>query len=298
MVPTKSRGKKDISRLTIIAGRFAVTDFFDNNTYAQSGRTQFFNWNVDCCGAYDWTMDQVSYTWGAMAELNQKFWALRAGYFLVPVVSNNDDFDTHVPDGEYIGELELRYSLVSQPGKLRLMAWANRANMGTYAEALAEPITTPNYPDITLTRAVRTNYGFNANLEQAITSDLGVFARASWSPGLDEIIGWTDCDESASAGAVLKGTSWGRPNDKIGAAGVIDGLSPEARAYFAAGGLGILIGDGALNYRPEKIFETYYSYSLNTWSALTFDYQFVADPAYNADRGPVHIFAGRYHAEF
>ena len=296
--PNQIAGQKDISRLTIIAGRFAVTDFFDNNAYAQSGRTQFFNWNVDCCGAYDWTMDQVSYTWGAMAELNQKFWAFRAGYFLVPVVSNNDDFDTHVPDGEYIGELELRYSLVSQPGKLQLMAWANRANMGTYAEALAEPITTPNYPDIALTRAVRTNYGFNANLEQAITSDLGVFARASWSPGLDEIIGWTDCDESASAGAVLKGTSWGRPNDKIGAAGVIDGLSPEARAYFAAGGLGILIGDGALNYRPEKIFETYYSYSLNTWSALTFDYQFVADPAYNADRGPVHIFAGRYHAEF
>ena len=97
---------------------------------------------------------------------------------------------------------------------------------------------------------------------------------------------------------MLKGTSWGRPNDKIGAAGVIDGLSPQARAYFAAGGLGILIGDGALNYRPEKILETYYSYSLNTWSALAFDYQFVADPAYNADRGPVHIFAGRYHAEF
>jgi len=296
--PNQLAGKQDISRITITAGKLAVTDFFDNNTYAHDGRTQFFNWNFNCCGAYDWTMDQISYTWGAMAELNQKFWAFRAGYFLVPVVSNVDDFDTHVPDGEYIGELELRYSLASQPGKLRLMAWANRANMGSYAAALAEPTTIPTYPDITLVRQVRTNYGFNANIEQAITAHLGVFARASWSPGLDEIIGWTDCDESVSAGAVLKGTSWGRPNDKIGAAGVIDGLSPEARAYFAAGGLGILIGDGALNYRPEKILETYYSYSLNTWSALTFDYQFVADPAYNADRGPVHIFAGRYHAEF
>ena len=296
--PNQLAGKQDISRITITAGKLAVTDFFDNNTYAHDGRTQFFNWNFNCCGAYDWTMDQISYTWGAMAELNQKFWAFRAGYFLVPVVSNTDDFDTHFPDGEYIAELELRYSLVSQPGKLRLMAWANRANMGSYADALAEPITTPNYPDIALVRQVRTNYGFNANIEQAINGDLGVFARASWSPGLDEIIGWTDCDESVSAGAVLKGTSWGRPNDKIGVAGVIDGLSPEARAYFAAGGLGILIGDGALNYRPEKILETYYSYSLNTWSALTVDYQFVADPAYNADRGPVHIFAGRYHAEF
>ena len=296
--PNQIAGKEDISRITVIAGKLAVTDFFDNNAYAHDGRTQFFNWQLYCCGSYDWTMDQISYTWGAMTELNQKFWAFRAGYFLVPSVSNSDDFDMRFPDGEYIGELELRYSLVSQPGKLRLMAWANRANMGTYAAALAEPITTPNYPDITLVREVRTNYGFAANLEQAITSELGVFSRASWSPGLDEIIGWTDCDQSVSAGAVLKGTSWGRPRDVIGVAGVIDGLSPEARAYFAAGGLGILIGDGALNYRLEKIFETYYSYSLNSWSSITFDYQFVADPAYNADRGPVNIFAGRLHAEF
>ena len=296
--PNQIAGKEDISRLTIIAGKLAVTDFFDNNAYAHDGRTQFFNWNIDCCGSYDWTMDQLSYTWGAMAELNQKFWAFRAGYFLVPIVSNSDNLDTHVPDGEYIGELELRYSLFSQPGKLRLMGWANRANMGSYAAALAEPLTAPNYPDITLVRQVQTNYGFEANLEQAITDDLGVFSRASWNTGLYEIIAWTDCDESLSAGAQLKGTSWGRPNDKIGVAGVVEGLSPEARAYFAAGGLGILIGDGALNYRAEKILETYYSYSLNNWASLTFDYQFVADPAYNADRGPVHIFAGRLHAQF
>jgi high affinity Mn2+ porin len=296
--PNQIGAKEDISRLTLIAGKLSVTDFFDNNAYAHDGRTQFLNWNVDCCGSYDFTMDQLSYTWGAMAELNQKFWAFRAGYFLVPVVSNSDDLDTHFPDGEYIGELELHYSLFSEPGKLRLMAWANRANMGSYAGALAEPITTPNYPDITLVRHVQTNYGFAANLEQAITDDLGVFSRASWNTGLYEIIAWTDCDEALSTGAVLKGTSWGRPNDKIGVAGVIEGLSPEARAYFAAGGLGILIGDGALNYQPEKILETYYSYSLNTWSTLSFDYQFVADPAYNADRGPVHIFAGRLHAEF
>ena len=291
-------GTKAISRLTIIAGRFAVTDFFDNNAYAHDGRTQFFNWNIDCCGAYDWTMDQISYTWGAMAELNQKFWAFRAGYFLVPVVSNVDEFDMNFPDGEYIGELELRYALSAQPGKLRLMAWANRANMGSYAAALAEPITIPTYPDIALVREVRTNYGFSANLEQAISSDLGIFARASWSPGLDEIIGWTDCDESLSAGLALKGTGWDRPSDTIGLAGVVEGLSSEARAYFAAGGLGILIGDGALNYRPEKVLESYYSYNLNKWSWLSFDYQFVADPGYNADRGPVHIFSGRLHAQF
>jgi high affinity Mn2+ porin len=296
--PNQLPGKEDISRITVVAGKLAVTDFFDKNAYANDGRAQFMNWQLFCCGSYDWTMDKISYTWGAMGELNQKFWAFRAGYFLVPVVSSDNDFDTRFPNGEYIGELELRYSLFSQSGKLRLMGWANRANMGSYAAALAEPPTTPNYPDITLVRQVRTNYGFTANVEQAITSDLGIFARASWSPGFDEIIGWTDTDQSFSAGVSLRGTSWGRPNDTLGVGGVVEGLSPTARAYFAAGGLGILIGDGALNYRSEKVLESYYSYNLNKWSWLTFDYQFVADPGYNADRGPVHIFAGRLHAQF
>jgi high affinity Mn2+ porin len=297
--PNQLAGKQDISRITVTAGRFAVIDVFDGNLYSHDPRVDFFNWNMYCCGSYDLTMDKVGYTWGASAELNQKFWAIRAGYFVVPAVSNSDNYDTHILErGEYIGELELRYSLFSQPGKLRLMGWANIANMGSYADALAMPVTTPNFPDITLTRQVRGNYGFVANVEQAITPDLGIFSRASWSPGLVEIIGWTDCDESLSFGAVLKGTAWGRPDDRIGVGGLVEGLSPTARAFFAAGGLGILIGDGQLNYRPEQILEAYYSYSLNKWAALTFDYQLVANPAYNADRGPVSIFAGRLHAQF
>ncbi len=297
--PNQLAGKQDISRITVTAGRFAVIDIFDGNSYSHDPRVDFLNWNMYCCGSYDLTMDKISYTWGASAELNQKSWAIRAGYFLVPIVSNTNSFDTHILEhGEYIGELELRYSLFSQSGKLRLMGWANIANMGSYADALAMPVTTPNYPDITQTRQVRTNYGFVANLEQAITSDLGIFSRASWSPGLVEIIGWTDCDESLSFGTVLRGSAWGRPDDKIGVAGLVEGLSPIARAYFAAGGLGILIGDGQLNYRPEQILEAYYAYSLNQWATLTFDYQFIVNPGYNADRGPVSVFSGRLHAQF
>jgi len=192
----------------------------------------------------------------------------------------------------------LRYSMFSQPGKLRLIGWANVGNAGSYSEALAEPPDTPNYPDITLTRNTRTNYGFVVNVEQALTDQLGLFSRTSWNAGRTEILGWTDVNESFSLGTVLRGKGWGRPDDKIGVAGVIDGLSPQARAYFAAGGLGILIGDGALNYRPEKIVEAYYAYSINKWSVLTFDYQFIADPAYNADRGPVSFYTVRFHAEF
>jgi high affinity Mn2+ porin len=297
--PNQLAGKQDISRVTVTAGKLQVTDLFDGNTYSHDPRTSFLNWTLQCCGAYDWTMDKVGYTGGAAAELNQKYWAFRVGYFLLPIVSNDNRFDTQIAKhGEYIGELELRYWLLSQPGKLRLMGWANVGNAGSYSEALAEPLDTPNYPDITLTRNTRTNYGFVVNVEQALTDQLGLFSRTSWNAGKTEILGWTDCNESFSLGAVLKGKGWGRPEDKIGVAGVINELSPEARAYFAAGGNGILIGDGALNYRPEKILEAYYAYSLNRWSVLTFDYQFIADPAYNADRGPVSFYAMRFHAEF
>jgi high affinity Mn2+ porin len=297
--PNQLAGEQDISRITVTAGRFAVLDIFEGNSYSHDPRFDFLNWNMYCCGSYDVTMDKIGYTWGASAELNQKSWAFRAGYFLVPTVSNVNTYDTHILErGEYIGELELRYSLLSQPGKLRLMGWANIASAGSYADALAMPATTPNYPDITLTRQVRANYGFVANMEQAITSDLGIFSRASWSPGHVELIGWTDCDESLSFGTVLKGNAWGRADDKVGVAGVVEGLSPIARAYFAAGGLGILIGDGQLNYRPEQILEAYYAYSLNRWATLTFDYQFINNPGYNADRGPVSVFSGRLHAQF
>lgn len=297
--PNQLAGKQDISHITVTAGKFAVTDAFNGNVYANDPRTNFLNWNVYGGGSYDWTMDKLSWTWGAFVDFNQKEWAFRTGYFLLPTVSNANSFDTHIPErGQYTAELELRYSILAQPGKLRLFGWMNHGTMGAYLDALALPLTSPNYPDIALTRRVRTNYGFVANLEQAITSDLGVFSRATWSPGKTELIGWTDCTESLSFGTVLAGTAWGRPEDKIGIAGLVEGLSREARTYFEAGGLGILIGDGQLNYRREKIIEAYYAYRLNKWATLTGDYQFIENPGYNADRGPVHIFSGRLHAEF
>jgi high affinity Mn2+ porin len=297
--PNQLAGKRDISRVTVTAGKMAVIDYFDGNSYAHDPRADFMNWNMYCCGSYDLTMDKVGYTWGALAELNQKTWAFRAGYFLVPVVSNDNRYDSHIIDrGEYIAELELRYAIAEQPGKLRLMGWLNRANAGSYAEAVTLPLASPNYPDITLTRRVRNNYGFVVNVEQAISEDFGVFSRASWNAGKTEKIGWTDTDMSFSLGGVLKGTSWNRPNDKIGVSGLIEGLSSEARAYFAAGGLGILIGDGALNYRPEQVLEAFYSYNVNRWWTLTLDYQFFLNPAYNADRGPVSIFGLRVHADW
>jgi high affinity Mn2+ porin len=297
--PNQIAGERSISRLTLTVGKFAVLDYFLVNTYAGEPRTAFLNWNAYGGGAYDWTMDKLSWTWGGMVDLNQSWWAFRTGYFLLPEVSNSNYFDTHAPErGQYLAELELRYSPLSRPGKLLLFGWLSHGNMGSFTDALAEPSSTPGYPDITLTRQERTNYGFVVSLEQAISADAGLFSRASWSPGRVEIMGWTDCDESLSVGAALKGRFWRRPSDTFGVALVGEGLSAISRQYFAAGGMGILIGDGKLNYQPEMVVETYYAFSPVKWAALTLDYQLIANPGYNADRGPVSIFAGRIHAAF
>jgi high affinity Mn2+ porin len=289
----------DASRLTVSAGRITVTDYFDGNVYSNDPRANFLNWSVYGAGAYDFGMDQLSWTWGAVAELLQGAWGLRAGYFLLPAVSGVNAFDMHILEqGEYALELERQYTLGAQPGAVRLFGWVNRGDMGSYAAAVALPASTPNYPDVTLTREIRTNPGGVISAEQAVTNDLGLFSRLSWSPGHIEIIGASDCSNSVSLGGVLKGRAWGRPNDNIGLSGETGGLSSDARAYFAAGGLGIVIGDGAMNYRREQVLETYYALMLEQWVTLSLDYQFIADPAYNADRGPVSVFALRIHTAF
>jgi high affinity Mn2+ porin len=294
--PLQLAGKADVSRLTLQVGKFSVIDVFDGNSYAKDSRKDFMNWSIWAPGAFDYTADKLGLTYGATAELNQKQWALRAGYFLMDAVSNSNNFDTKVfQRGEYVIELETRYSLFSQPGKLRTIAWLNSAFSGSYRETLDNPAFGV---DIAQTRRGRIKYGYVINLEQAVTDEVGLFGRWSWNDGKTEIMAFTDIDASLSLGASIKGTRWGRPDDVIGIGGAINALSSDHRDFIAAGGLGVLIGDGQLNYRRERILETYYAFAINKALTLTADYQFVTNPAYNADRGPVSIFSGRLHGEF
>jgi high affinity Mn2+ porin len=294
--PSQLPGKVDVSRLTLQAGKFAVIDIFDGNAYAKDSRKDFMNWSMWAPGAFDYAADKLGLAYGATAELNQKQWALRAGYFLMDAESNSNNFDTRIfQRGEYVVELETRYSLFSQPGKLRTIAWLNSANSVSYRDTLNNPALNL---DISQTRIGRIKYGYVINLEQALTDEVGLFGRWSWNDGKTEIMAFTDIDASLSLGASIKGTRWGRPDDVIGVGGAINALSRDHRDFLAAGGLGPLIGDGQLNYRPERILESYYALALNKQLTFTADYQFITNPAYNADRGPVSIFSGRLHGEF
>jgi high affinity Mn2+ porin len=297
--PNQLQGKRDIDRVTLIVGRFAVGDFFDNNVYAHDPRADFMNWALWESAAYDFPADLPGYTRGAVVELNRKDWAVRAAVTEVPSAPNSDVLNFRT--GGTVAEFEERHTIFEQPGKLRLGAFANSGNTGNYRQALAIEAADPMQDiNAVMTGIQHTNlkYGFYANLEQQIAKDFGLFARASWNDGQNQILSFTDIDRSLAGGISVKGSYWGRPNDTIGIGGAVNGLSAAHRDFLAAGGIGLLIGDGQLNYREEKILEAYYAYKLNQWSTLTFDYQFVANPSYNADRGPVSIFSARAHAEF
>ena len=296
--PNQLPGKRDVDRVTLTVGRIAVGDIFDANAYAHDPRADFMNWALWESAAYDFPADLPGFTRGAVVELNRKDWALRGGFFQVPREPNSDvlTFKT----GGAVVELEERYTLLDRAGKLRLGAFANRGFTGNYDQALAiaaNPAIDVNSAML-LTRAQRWKYGLYGNLEQAVTKQIGVFARASWNDGRSEILSFTDIDWSVSGGVSVKGKDWGRADDTVGIGVAVNGLSEPHRAFLAAGGLGPLIGDGRLNYREERILETYYAWKIDKSTTLTFDYQLFVDPAHNADRGPVSIFAARLHAEF
>ena len=297
--PNQLPGKRDIDRVTLIVGRFAVGDFFDNNSYAHDSRADFMNWAMWASAAYDFPADLPGFTRGAVVEFNRKDWAVRAGLFQVPEARNSDvlAFKT----GGAVVELEERYAVMDHPGKLRLGAFANSGNTGNYRQALAIEAADPALDINAVMASIRHNnpkYGFYVNAEQEIAKDVGLFARASWNDGQNEILSFTDIDRSLSGGVSIKGSYWGRSSDTIGIGGAINGLSAAHRDFLAAGGLGLLIGDGQINYRPEQILEAYYAYQVTKNFTVTADYQFVANPAHNADRGPVSIFSCRLHGEF
>jgi high affinity Mn2+ porin len=292
-------GKRDIDRITLTIGRFAVGDFFDGNSYAKDPRADFMNWAMWSSAAYDFPADLPGFTRGGVLELNRKDWAVRAGLFQVPSQPNSDVLT--FKSGGAVVEFEERHQLFDQPGKLRVGAFLNRGNSGNYRGALAIETADPTLDINDVIAAIRKpndKYGFYVNGEQQVARDVGVFARASWNDGQNEILSFTDIDRSVSAGLSVKGSRWGRADDTVGFGGAINGLSGAHRDFLAAGGLGLLIGDGRLNYGTERILESYYAYSIDKSFTFTADYQLIANPAYNRDRGPVSIFSGRLHGEF
>jgi high affinity Mn2+ porin len=304
---------QDISRLTITMGRFSPLDICDNNTYASDPHTQFMNWAMMGNLAWDYGQDTVGFTTGIAVELNQPKWALRYGFFQMAQDKNgytgDDQFLMSPQSGAFgpfseswamMTEFERRYSINDHPGAIRFLAWLNEADMASYAGATSLLLANPNNAegDIAAARAYRYKYGFGLNWEQEMAKNIGMFSRLGWNDGHEEAWTFTDANWTASLGVSIKGEPWGRPDDTFGLAGVVSGASSDNQKFLEAGGQDMLDGDGALNYGCEKVLETYYSFKVCEYVHTTLDYQFITNPAFNRDRGPVSVFGARLHWEF
>jgi high affinity Mn2+ porin len=299
-VANQLAGNVDKRRLVITYGTFSALDFFDANTYSHDPRTQFLNWSLMASGAYDYAANSRGYTYGFVGEYyHDESWVMRLARLAMPKTPNALALDYNLSQ-QYGNTAELTHihTINGQPGKARLLVFQNRGILSTYTNAINFGEQTGTIPDILSTRyGYQTKWGYALNGEQAITEDIGAFARWSWNNGQTETQAFTDISNSLSGGLSIKGSSWGRPQDTVGIGAALNGISSQQIAYLQQGGVTMFIGDGKLNYKKEQIFETFYSWNIYKGLSLSADYQRIANPAYNADRGPVNFYGLRAHIE-
>ena len=292
----------DKNRFVMTAGNFSTLDVFDDNVYAKDPRTQFMNWSHWTYGAYDYAADARGFGWGLAGEWYQGDWVLRAARMTGPQKPNElkVDWDLLRHYGDQV-EVEHAHTWMNQPGKVRVLAWRNRAVTASFKDATAYLLANPgSNPQafFNVRQGEKIKYGLGVNLEQALSDQVGVFMRAMKADGRTETYAFTEIDASLSAGVRINGAAWQRGQDSVGLAFMENRLSPDRRNYLAAGGLSYFIGDGQLQYKPERGLETFYSWGITRRTWLTADYQYIQNPAYNALRGPVHVYALRIHAQF
>ena len=291
-----------VRRLEIRFGKLGLADFFDLNSYGTDSNFQFMNWTVDNNGAYDYAADTRGFTFAAMFEYHDRHWAARFAEGLMPKVANGIHLDADLARAHSENmELEIhRTVFFKQDGVLRLLAYVNHANMGSYRQAidnfLAGLTPVPEITDHPLQTTIK--YGFGVNFEQPFNNWLGLFGRWGWNEGRHESYAYTEDDETFELGVGAGGIRWNRKFDRAGLVFVSNGISRDHQQYLALGGLGFLLGDGRLNYGRENIIETYYT--LHAWRGAypSFGLQYIVNPGYNRDRGPVLVPTLRLHLEF
>jgi len=295
------------NRVVVTAGQFSTLDIFDDSRYAKDPRVQFMNWGNMTYLAYDYAADARGYSTGLAGEWYLDHWVLRASRMLAPKNPNGRDLNWQIFNtyGDQF-EVERQHHIGKLPGKVSVLAYRNKMILARFSDA-TNYVLTNNAQGTQAINNVRTNYQYKTGVgvhgEQALTDDLGIYARAFTSDGRTETMSFTEADNSVSVGMGMNGTSWARPHDSIGISMMQNGLSSYRRSYLQAGGVSYFIGDYAgpgqtISYRPERVGEAYYNAMVvkNVLAGLNF--QHINNPAYNAARGPVNIISFRIHAEF
>jgi hypothetical protein len=284
-------------RIEIRVGKLGMADFFDLNAVGSDSHLQFTNWTVDNNGGYDYAADTRGYTYAAIAEYDTPKWSLRFGEALMPTVANGIDMDWNIARARAENlELELHPATGLA---VRLLGYANHANMGSYDEAIHGFLTgvDPKPDIVAYRRQGRVKTGAGANVEYTFPRLVRVFSRAGWNEGHNESFAYTEVNNSVQGGGDLSGILWNRAQDRIGVAVVSNGLSGPHRDYLAFGGAGFLLGDSRLNYGREDILEMYYTAHMWRGLSASAGLQHIENPGYNQDRGPVLVAMLRVHLD-
>jgi high affinity Mn2+ porin len=308
----------DSRRLVLTLGNYSALDVFDKNNVVGDLRKSFFDEAFMTYAAWDFPADARGYSVGAAAELYWDQWAVRLMRLMPPVEPNQQSLNLQ-PFKYYGDQLEFEHDHMlfgDQPGAIRLLLYRNHEFMGRFADAINAFETNPadnaancgnlyNYgsenataPDLCFARKTNVKLGIGVNGEQSITPSLGVFFRAMYSDGHSEVEAYDSADRSASVGTLAKGTLWGQPLDSAGLGFGTSWISPMHARYLRMGGVDGFIGDGALTQANENMTEIFYSRHIARSIYLSFDYQRVWNPGYNAVRGPVNLLGGKFHVEF
>lgn len=293
------------NRITISAGKFSISDFFDDNTYSKDPRTQFCNWSIWANGAWDYPADTRGYTEGVVLELIKPDWTVRLSSVAVPRIANYHlmEYKLFKAHSETL-ELVHDFSIFKRPGKFRLTISNSYEKSPSYIDGIKALATNNTFLLNVISGNEESNKyggkktGIGLNLEQQVSENSGMFLRAGWNDGKYVSWAFTEIDNTLCLGFSSKGTAWQRPDDEFAIATATNGISKNHKEFLMDGGYGFIVGDGKLNYSRETILETYYSAKACRFLWITFDYQFVNNPAYNKDRGPVHVFGIRTHVEF
>ncbi|WP_207536887.1 carbohydrate porin [Sabulicella rubraurantiaca] len=282
-------------RITITIGKLSVWDIFDDNRYAHDARTQFLNWALVGAAGFDYAADARGWTNGIAVEWENGTWAVRAGVFQVARRANGLFLDPSVTRAfQALVSLERFWEVSGREGAARLIYGYSRTRQSSWNQLFRNGFDTfeqnPN--------GYEGKHNLALSFDQQITGDLGVFGRLSWNDGRTQNWMFTETDRAVSAGVSMQGTRWGRPRDTVALGGNVGWISAGRRRYLEAGGIGFIVGDGRLNYAPEVAIETYYNMHVAAGIDVALNYQAIVNPAYNQDRGPVHLFALRFRTAF
>ncbi len=314
--PTQLGATYTSRRFVLSAGNFSILDFFDKNAFDIDPRQGLLNLAFLTYTAYDFASDARGYSWGFVPELYWDSWAVRFARITPPKLPNQLPIDWRLFKfyGDQV-EIEHDHHVHGLDGKVRVLGYRNHENIGRFSDAVAvfeaDPAknattcTSFNYgsnnataPDLCWVRKPNVKEGIGLYGEQFFAGGIGVFSRAMASDGKTEVDAYTSTDRSFAIGVLGNGNTWRRPLDVAGLGLNLGWISAPHIRYLGLGGIDGFVGDGRINPAAERALDLFYSVNFRKSFWLSGDFQHIANPAFNQDRGPVNLFSVRVHGEF